>query len=101
METRKPAPADFQSGSALTGAINSAKTAKAVNLTLDSSSTWNVTADSYLTTLSDTDGISGTTVTNITGNGLTVYYDAGNSANNALGGKTYTLAGGGELKPTA
>ncbi len=40
-------------------------------------------------------------MTNITGNGLTVYYDAGNSANNALGGKTYTLAGGGELKPMA
>ncbi len=40
-------------GSSLTGSINSGHTAKAANLTLDISSTWNVTADSYLGTLSD------------------------------------------------
>ena len=89
----------LQNGSVLTGAINTDKAAKAANLTLDSSSTWNVTADSYLTTLTDTGGISGTAITNIHGNGHTVYYDASNSANSALGGKTFTLAGGGELKP--
>ena len=74
-----------------------APTAEAVNLTLDASSTWTVTADSYLTCLSDPDGISGTTITNITGNGHTVYYDAG--ACPALGGQTFTLSGGGTLQP--
>jgi hypothetical protein len=89
--------ATLQNSSALTGTINAAKMAKAINLTLDASSTWSVTADSTLTCLSDADGISGTTITNITGNGHTVTYDA--SACSALGGKTYTLNGGGELKP--
>jgi hypothetical protein len=28
-----------------------------------------------------------------------VYYDAGLSANSALGGKTYSLTGGGQLAP--
>jgi len=91
----------LQNSSTLTGAINADKAAKAVNLTVDSSSTWSVTADSYLTTLADAGGISGTTIANIQGNGHTVYYDAGNSANSGLGGKTYTLAGGGQLKPMA
>jgi hypothetical protein len=87
----------LQNNSALTGAINTAHTAKTASLSLDTSSTWTVTADSTLTCLSDADGISGTTITNITGNGHTVTYDA--SACSALGGKTYTLNGGGELKP--
>ena len=89
--------AALHNGSSLTGFINSAHTAKAVNLTLDASSTWNVMADSYLTCLTDPGGISGATITTITGNGHTVYYDA--SACPALGGQTYTLNGGGTLKP--
>ena len=89
--------AGLQNGSSLTGYINSDNKASAVNLTMDSSSTWNVTADSYLTVLSDTAGISGTTITNIVGNGHTVYYTS--SACPALGGKTYTLTGGGSLVP--
>jgi hypothetical protein len=87
----------LQNGSTLTGAIDTANTAKAINLTLDASSTWTVTADSYLTCLTDTGGISGTTITNIIGNDHTVYYDK--SACPALGGQTYTLEGGGTLKP--
>ncbi len=87
----------LQNGSALTGSINADNTAKAVNLTLDATSTWNVTADSYLTCLNDTAGISGTTIANITGNGHTVYYQA--SACSALNGQTYALNGGGSLKP--
>lgn len=89
----------LQNGSTLKGAINNAHTAKTVRLTLDASSTWNVAADSYITSLSDAAGISGTTVTNITGNGHTVYYDA--SASPDLGGKTYTLNGGGTLQPAS
>ncbi len=87
----------LKNGSAWSGAINSAKTAKSISLTLDASSTWNVTADSYLTTFSDDAGISGATITNITGNGHTVFYDA--SASPSLGGKTFTLQGGGTLQP--
>jgi hypothetical protein len=51
-----------------------------------------------LTCLTDSGRISGDTVTNITGNGHTVYYDQ--SACPALDGQTYTLNSGGYLKPT-
>ncbi len=90
--------ATLQNGSSLMGSINPDNAAQAVNLTLSSSSTWNVTADSYLTCLTDPDGISGTTITNVIGNGHTVYYDQ--SACPALDGQTYTLSGGGYLRPT-
>jgi len=85
--------------SVYTGAINTADTGETVGLTLDATSSWQVGGTSYLTTLSDTGGISGTSITNIYGNGYTVYYLS--ASNTALGGKTYTLAGtaGGYLKP--
>lgn len=92
--------ASLKDSSYLTGAINAANTAKTISLTLDSSSVWSVTANSYLTTLSDSSGISGTTISNIKGNGYTVYYDSSASANSYLGAKTYTLSGGGYLRPT-
>lgn len=84
-------------GSKLTGAINTARSAKKVTLSLDSASRWTVTGTSYVTVLNDSAGISGTKITNIVGNGHDVYYSK--SANPSLGGKTYTLAGGGELIP--
>ncbi len=87
----------LQNGSNLSGAINPDNTAKAANLTLDATSKWTITADSYLACLADTGGTSGTSITNITGNGHTVYYNQ--SACSALGGKTYTLVNGGELTP--
>ena len=55
-----------------------------------------MTADSHLTSLTGAK-MSGTTITNITGNGRTVTYDKSASANSALGGKTYSLTGGGTL----
>jgi hypothetical protein len=55
--------------STLGGAINPAK---AVNLSLDATSTWTVGADSCLTALLDAAGVSGSTTTNITGRGHTV-----------------------------
>jgi hypothetical protein len=85
--------ATLKNGTTLTGMIDSA------SLTLDATSVWNVTGDSQLTSLSDASGISGTVITNIKGNGHTVYYDASLAANSALGGRTYSLAGGGQLKP--
>ena len=89
----------LQDSSSLTGAINTAHTAKSIAVTLDATSKWTVTADSHITTLSDASGISGTSITNIVGNGHTVYYDASASANSALGGKTFSLAGGGYVRP--
>jgi hypothetical protein len=45
-------------------------------------------ADSHLSGLTDPDGISGTTITNINGDGHTVYYDEADPANAALAGLT-------------
>ncbi|HUB83167.1 MAG TPA: IPT/TIG domain-containing protein [Bryobacteraceae bacterium] len=92
-DSTSTASASLQSGTTLTGAIRNA------GLTLDSTSSWNVTANSTLTSLGDVSGISGSTVTNITGNGYTVTYDATLAANSALGGKTFTLVNGGLLLP--
>ena len=58
-----------------------------------------MTADSTLTALTDTNGIAGSSVTNIIGNGHTVTYDASLAANSSLAGKTYSLANGGTLEP--
>ena len=90
--------ATLKNGSSLTGAIDAENIAKEINLTLDSSSTWTVTADSYLSCLTNPDGISGTTMSNIIGNGHTVYYNASLCTN--LGGQTYALTGGGTLTPS-
>ncbi len=89
----------LQNGSTLTGAVNADHAAKAANLTMDASSSWTVTADSYLSAFSDAKRISDSTITNVTGNGHTIYYDASLAANSSLGGKTYSLNGGGTLKP--
>lgn len=85
--------ATLRNGTILTGKIDSAA------LTLDATSSWTITGDSALTSLSDASGISGTRITNINGDGHSVTYDAGLAANSALGGKTYSLAGGGTLTP--
>ena len=84
-------------GSKLTGTVNTAGSARKVTLSLDSTSKWTVTGTSHVTVLNDGAGISGTKITNIVGNGHNVYYSK--SANPSLGGKTYTLAGGGKLIP--
>jgi len=85
--------ATLKNGSSLTGIIGTAA------LSLDATSTWTVTGDSALTSLSDAGGIAGTTITNIIGNGHTVTYDKSLAANSALGGKTYSLVNGGTLAP--
>jgi hypothetical protein len=90
----------LSNSSTLTGAINNAQTAKSTSLKMDASSTWILTANSYLDTISNSAGISGTTVTNITGNGYNVYYNSSLTANSYLGGKTYSLVNGGYLMPT-
>jgi len=89
----------LKSSSSLTGYINTTNKASSTSLTMDASSSWVLTANSYLSSIVNTAGISGTAITNITGNGYNVYYTSGNSANSYLGGKTYTLLGGGYLLP--
>lgn len=86
--------------SSLTGAINADGEAKAATLTLDASSSWVVTADSHLNTLSGA-AIDGDSVTNIVGNGHNVTYDATSAANAPLAGGTYHLVGGGTLHPAS
>ena len=85
--------------SSLVGGIDRKDKAQEINLTLDTGSTWQMTADSYVSGLSLAGGISGTTITNIIGNGYTAYYDPGSATNSALAGKTYSLKHGGYLKP--
>ena len=89
----------LENGASLTGAINAAHSAKSIVLELDGYSTWTVTADSYLTVLSDADGISGSSISNIVGNGYNVYYDPDASGNSELAGSSYALVNGGELLP--
>ena len=92
-DSTSTAAATLQNGTALTGSVTNAA------LSIDSTSTWNVTANSTLTSLSDSAAISASSITNIVGNGYTVTYDASLAANSALGGKTYSLLKGGVLIP--
>jgi hypothetical protein len=87
----------MQNGSSLRGAINANGKGKEMNLTMDASSTWDVTADSNINALTIKGGVSGDSISNISGNGHTVYYDK--AASKDLGGKTYNLAKGGTLTP--
>jgi hypothetical protein len=87
----------LQNGTSLTGAINTGNDAKIVNLTMDGSSAWNVAANSYITCLTNP-AISGISITNITGNGHTVYYNKNTCS--GFNGQTYTLNGGGTLTPS-
>ena len=85
--------ATLENGTTLTGTVINAA------LTIDSTSSWSVTANSTLTSFIDKSGISGNSITNVTGNGYMVYYDATLSANSYLGGLTYLLEKGGALAP--
>ncbi|MCX9078320.1 MAG: hypothetical protein OIN84_10125, partial [Candidatus Methanoperedens sp.] len=89
----------LKNGSSLTGAINIGNSAQAASLTLDETSVWIVTADSYLSTLTIFAEMSDSSIMNIVGNGHMVYYDA--TLNEALGGMTYSLNGGGTLQSMA
>lgn len=81
--------------SSLKGLINRDNKAKSISLMLDKTSTWNVAGNSYVTTLKDAD----TALSNIHGNGHTIYYKSSNRSNSWLRGRTYNLKGGGKLIP--
>lgn len=79
--------------STLTGTVDADDQASSVALSLDSSSVWEVTGDSYVTDLEDDD----TSFSNIHSNGYTVYY--GSLGSSSSDGETVVLAGGGSLTP--
>jgi hypothetical protein len=85
----------LKNSTTLKGYINKQNTAKAMTLTLDKTSVWNVTGTSYLTSLTDAEEA----LSNIKDNGNTIYYNSNDKANNWLSGKTYTLTDGGKLTP--
>lgn len=66
------------------------------NLSLDSGQAFSVHASTVLGA-----DILGNLITNITGNGLNIYYNASLALNSYLGGKIYQLADGGYLMPSA
>ncbi len=86
---------NLRSHSTLTGAIDKAA------VSLDATSSWNVTADSTLGIFLDPAGLANGAFTNVIGNGHTVRYDPAQPRNAWLGGKTYDLAQGGRLVPAA
>lgn len=81
--------------SKLIGGVNSDNKADSVSFSMDNSSLWDVTKDSYVSHLQVS--IVGDTVANISGNGHVVYYKKEN--NKSLENKTYALTNGGYLKP--
>ena len=89
----------LQGGSSFTGAMNNSNTADTMTLVMDANSRWIVTKTSHLTSVANSAGIAGMTVTNITGNGNDVYYKPAAPVNSYLSGKTYTLVNGGYLLP--
>jgi len=85
--------ATLQNGTSLTGS------AQKTSITIDATSSWTVTGNSVMTAVIDPGGISGSTVTNIIGNGHNVHYDSGLAGNQYLGGLIYSLVNGGVLTP--
>jgi hypothetical protein len=91
--------ASFTGASTLTGAIDKAKTAKTVNLTLDATSFWNVTAASRVTTLKGVE-LSGTAVVNVLGSASVCYATSfTDTAGTVHTSGSFTLPGGGTLAP--
>lgn len=75
------------------GSINKDKAAGSASVHLSKDSTWILTADSYVTSLTDEDSTFG----NIKSNGHTIYYDS--QKDKALNGKTIQLPDGGKITP--
>lgn len=67
---------NLKDNSTLNGTINGENTAKNISIILDKSSTWTLTGDTYITSLTDED----TTYSNINFNGYTLYVN-GNAIN--------------------
>ncbi len=81
--------------SGLNGCINHQHKAKYIEVTIDKSSNWSLTQDSYVDKIDCT--ISNNQITNIAGNGHNLYYSKDDNPN--LKGKTYLLENKGKLLP--
>lgn len=81
--------------SILKGAVNHENKGKNVEISLDKGSTWELTGDSYVDVIVNSDD----TCSNIKSNGHTIYYDRSNTGNSWLNGKTIRLDGGGKIVP--
>ncbi|CEJ60601.1 hypothetical protein PMG11_09170 [Penicillium brasilianum] len=68
-----------------------------LGVALDASSTWNLTGNTALQNLTNTDG----SFSNVRSNGFSIMYNATSPANHALRGRTVKLAGGGTVSPIA
>ncbi len=64
-------------------------------VSLDDTSKWTLTANSYLWNFTDAD----TTFANVVDNGFSIYYNTSSSVNSWLDGNTVALAGGGNVAP--
>lgn len=93
VDSSSTASLTLRNGATLTGSLENTA------LSLEGGTRWTLTADSTLTTFGDAAGISGGSITNVVGNGFAATYDASASGNSALGGRTYTLVNGGQLRP--
>lgn len=79
------------------GQINGNDSSKAVDITFDKTSTWTLTGDSYINTLTIQNGKISRLSKSIKSNGYDIYYNA--YLNEWLNGKTIRLSGGGKLIP--
>ena len=77
-------------GAVFSGSANPDNQADSMVVNLKSGAAWELTEDSYVTTLIDEDG----SFSNIKSNGHNIYYS---KAGNSFGGKTIKLPGGGKL----
>ena len=81
---------NLDDGAVFSGSANPDNQADSMVVNLKSGATWELTEDSYVTTLVDEDG----SFSNIKSNGHNIYYSR---AENNFGGKTIKLTGGGML----
>lgn len=79
------------------GAAYSGFGESSVDVALDASSNWTLTADSYVQNLTDADG----TLANIASGGFNVYYNASALLNAWLANATIAISGGGSVTPGA
>ncbi|MBE6093584.1 MAG: hypothetical protein E7201_10570 [Selenomonas ruminantium] len=84
---------NLDEGSTFNGTINHDNQADAANISLTKDAKWQLTADAYVTTITDEQ----IDFSNIASNKHNIYYDK--QSNPSLNGKTINLPGGGKLKP--
>lgn len=84
---------NLNDGSNFIGTINNDRQAKTASVNLTKGAYWTLTADAYVTIITDEQA----DFSNITGNKHTIYYDK--ESNPSLNGQTISLPGEGSLKP--